>query len=146
MSDTIEKTVFFAASRETVWDFLTRKDKLAKWFHPADQDLREGENYALLELKPDGSSEPLCWGNVLEMVKPERLVYTFTVRPLQGAMTTVTWTLEAVAGGTRLSLRHEGVGAVAGEASLGLLMALDKGWDEHFKSMREGIAAVEMAE
>jgi len=45
---TINKTVFFNASRETVWAYLTEKDKLAQWFHPAENDLLEGEEYKLI--------------------------------------------------------------------------------------------------
>jgi len=45
---TINKTVFFNASRETVWAYLTEKDKLAQWFPPAENDLLEGEEYKLI--------------------------------------------------------------------------------------------------
>lgn len=130
---TINKTIFYTASREVVWAFLTEKEKLAKWFHPANNDLVEGQDYALVD---KDSGQKLCWGNVLEMDKPSKLVYTFTIIPLDGAMTTVTWTLDEIAGGTRLSLKHEGISEAAGEAAMGLLLALDKGWDDHLNSMR----------
>jgi len=136
----ITKSVFFAASRETVWAFLTEKDKLALWFHPAESDLAENQDYALIHKEDDGSTTKQCWGTVLEMDKPFRLVYTFTIKPLAGAMTTVTWTLEEAHGGTKLSLEHEGIGAAAGEAAMGLLMALDDGWDKHLASFRSAIA------
>lgn len=138
-NEIINKSVFFAASRETVWAFLTEKDKLAQWFHPAVSDLVENEDYALIHKEDDGSVTKQCWGTVLEMDKPSRLVYTFTIKPLGGAMTTVTWTLEEAHGGTKLSLEHEGIGAAAGEAAMGLLMALDAGWDKHFASLRSAI-------
>ena len=137
--DTITKTVFFKASRETVWSFLTEKDKLAIWFHPAENDLAEGQPYALVGQSDDGSTTKMCWGNVLEMDPPSRLVYSFTINPLGGELTTVTWTLEEVHGGTKLSLQHEGIGAAAREAALGLSMALDAGWDKHFASLREAL-------
>ena len=108
----ITKTVFFAAAPETVWAFLTEKDKLAQWFHPADKDLKQGEDYTLLD-QHNGMTR-ICWGTVMEMNAPHRLVYTFTVNPLKGALTTVTWTLEQAAEGTRLTLTHEGVEAAAG--------------------------------
>lgn len=139
---TIVKTLFFSAPRETVWAFLTEKDKLAKWFHPANADLVQGENYALLDRD---SGEKLCWGSVLEMRPVSRLVWSFTVKPLNGAMTKVTWELEETAGGTRLSLNHEGVEAAAGEAAMSLLTALDRGWDEHFGKLRDTIKALILA-
>ncbi len=139
---TIVKSAFFKACRETVWAFLTEKDKLAQWFHPAEADLVLGHDYALIQASDDGATSKICWGSVLEMEKPSRLVYTFTVKPLGGRMTTVTWTLEDAHGGTRLSLLHQGVSEAAKEASLNLFMALDAGWDEHLKSLRAAIASV----
>ena len=139
-NDTITKSVFFTASRDTVWAYLTEKDKLALWFNPAESDLEGGQEYALLKIGDDGSTSKMCWGTVLEMEKPSRLVYTFTITPLAGALTMVTWILEEVAGGTRLSLKHEGVSAAAGEAAIGMLMALDAGWDKHIAGLRSALA------
>jgi uncharacterized protein YndB with AHSA1/START domain len=139
-NDTIYKSAIFAASPETVWSFLTQKDKLALWFNPAENDLTKGKPYALLSEAEDGTSSKMCWGTVLEMDKPSRLVYTFTINPLAGELTTVTWTLEEIPGGTKLSLKHEGVGVAAGEGAIGLLMALDAGWDKHLAGLRSAIS------
>jgi len=137
MSDTtITKTIFLNADAGTVWAYLTNKDKLAEWFHAAESDLSQGSDYALMGQADDGSTVRKCWGTVLELKRPERLVYTFTIDPLGGTMTTVTWLLEEAYGGTRLTLRHEGIGAAAGDAALPLLMALDAGWDAHLGRLR----------
>jgi len=130
------KTVFIDAPADTVWAYLTDKDKLGQWFHPAREDLQLNEEYELYDQNDAERADRICWGNVLEMDRPHRLVYTFTVKPLNGALTTVTWTIEPASGGTRLTLVHEGVAEAAGEAALGLLRALDKGWDEHFGRLR----------
>ncbi|MCP5037388.1 MAG: SRPBCC domain-containing protein, partial [Rhodobacteraceae bacterium] len=45
-----------------------------------------------------------------------------------------------ISGGTKLSLLHEGISAAAGEAAMGLLMALDAGWDKHLASLRSAVA------
>ena len=71
---TIIKTVFFAASRETVWSFLTDKDKLGEWYHPAEADLAAGEPYALYKVDADGARARLIWGRVLEMQPFDRLL------------------------------------------------------------------------
>lgn len=135
--NTMIKTIFIAASPDIVWEYLTDKDKLAIWFHPAEADFEAGKPYALVSKNDDGTSEKICWGDVLKMDRPKTLVYTFTIKPLGGAETTVTWTLEATYGGTRLLLEHSGIDKAAGEAALGLLMALDAGWDKHFAALRE---------
>jgi len=132
----INKSIFLAASRETVWSYLTEEEKLALWFHPADADLVKGRDYALIQQADDGTETKICWGDVLSMQKPSSLVYTFTVKPLNGAMTTVSWTLEEIHGGTKLSLKHEGIGEAAKDVAFGPLMALDKGWDEHLAKLR----------
>ncbi|MGB7181893.1 MAG: SRPBCC domain-containing protein [Burkholderiaceae bacterium] len=138
---TITKTVFLPAAPETVWLFLTNKDKLGEWFHPALADLTPGHEYVLVGKDADGQESRICWGEVLDMDRPNRLVYSFTVKPLNGAFTTVTWQLDAIQGGTRLTLVHEGIGQAAGDAALGLLRALDSGWDEHFNKLRSAVTA-----
>ena len=134
---TISKTVFFKASRETVWEYLTDKDKMGEWFFFANADLAEGSNYEFFDKQEDGSHIKRCWGKVLEMQKPSRLVYSFTIDMLGGNMTTITWNLEEVAGGTKLSLSHQGIEKAAGEAALAILTALDAGWDRHFGKLRQ---------
>lgn len=136
----ISKSIFFSAPRETVWAYLTEKDKLGQWFHPAEADLADNQEFTLIRTEDDGSLTKMCWGTVIEMNKPSRLIYSFTIKPLGGAMTNVTWTLEEVQGGTKLSLVHEGIGEAAGAAAMGLLLALDEGWDKHLASLRSATA------
>lgn len=133
--DTITKSIFLAATPETVWQYLTEKDKLKAWFHPAENDLAIGKEYALVKEDQPGSQR-LCWGEVVSMTPPTSMVWTFTVGPLNGAMTSVTWTLEAFGEGTRLTLVHEGLSDAMGDSALGLIFALDPGWDEHFGRLR----------
>jgi len=134
--DTITKTVFFATKPDTVWQYLTQKDKLKQWFHPAENDLVVGKEYALIKEDKPGADR-LCWGEVLSMSPPHSMVWTFTVGPLNGVMTTVTWTLEEFDTGTRLTLVHEGLSDAMEGSVLGLISALDAGWDEHFGRLRK---------
>lgn len=136
MSSTITKTAFFTVQAETVWDFLTKKEKLAMWFHGAEFDLEANQDYALMNKSEDGSKNKIVWGTVQHWEPPHKLVYTFTIAPLNGIMTTVTWILEEAHGGTMLTLTHEGIGAL-GDDALGLIMALDAGWDEHIGALRK---------
>ena len=135
VTTTIQKTIFIKASRETVWSFLTEASKLAQWFHAANANLEEGKPYALLGDASDPESK-MCWGDVQTVDKPSTLIYTFSVKPMGDAVTTVSWTLEEAAGGTRLTLVHEGVGEATEAAGFGVLFALDVGWDKHFEKLR----------
>ncbi len=132
---TLTKTVFLKAPREVVWGYLTESEKLARWFHPAEADLAADQAYALLGKADSGEMVRQCWGKVVHWAPPGKLVYSFTVKPLNGLMTQATWTLEDVLGGTKLTLNHEGIPA-GDVAALGLLAALDAGWDEHFVKLR----------
>ena len=133
---TLRKSIVLAAPRETVWDYLTQPDKLAIWFHPPKVPLSEGQP---LEMFGADSGDLLMWGKVITARAPEYLEYTFTIKPMGDAVSTVKWHLESLEGGTRLSLEHSGL--PEGAEGFGLLMALDKGWDEHLARMRADSAA-----
>ena len=53
------------------------------------------------------------------------------------ATSTVRWRLEDVADGTRLSMTHEGL--PEGSAAFDLILAMDKGWDDHMARMRQSL-------
>lgn len=133
----IEKSIFIAAEPSTVWVFLTDKDKLGTWYHPAEEDLELGKSYSLYRVGDNGERIRQIWGRVLEMRPVGHLVTTFVIDPFGDQETTITWKLDAVAGGTRLSITHEGIAEASGEAAFQFLSALDKGWDLHFADLRE---------
>jgi len=139
MSETrIEKSVFLKAPRERVWEFLTDKDRLGRWFHPADRTLDTPGPYAFMK-SLDEPDVRLCWGEVIKAAAPERLVYTFTHKWLSEHPTRVTWTLKTVASGTLLKLVHDGFEG----APVDVFEALcdhDAGWDEHFVKLRDQAA------
>jgi len=138
-NDTLTKTIILKANREQVWSFLTDKDKLGQWFYRAREDLSDGADFELIGLQDDGSERKNCWGSVQHWQPPSKLVWAFTIKPLDGALTKVTWTLEEVHEGTRLTMVHEGISAAAGEAGFSMLCGLDAGWDRYFGKLREAI-------
>ena len=134
-NSTITKSAFFVTTPEILWSYLTEADKLGEWYHPARQDLQADQDY---ELYNKENGEKWIWGSVLEWNPPKKLVYTFIIPPLEAISSKVTWVLEEAHGGTKLSLTHEGIEEL-GDAALGLLMALDDGWDEHIGSLRKAL-------
>lgn len=138
----IEKSLFLKASPERVWDFLTRPELLARWFHPSDTELVPGAAYALLSNNGDGTK--VCWGDVLEAEPPTRLVYSFTHQWLEGHKTRVEWTLAPVANGTLLKLVHDGFEGAKTDI-FESLCDHDAGWDEHFGNLRECLVETETA-
>ena len=81
------------------------------------------------------TGEKFMWGEVLSAEPYARLVYTFAITPMGEQVSKVTWTLNEVEGGTLLSLKHQGL--PQGVQAFGLLLALDKGWDEHLARLRD---------
>jgi uncharacterized protein YndB with AHSA1/START domain len=131
---TIQKSIYLKASKAQVWDYLTDPDKLAIWFHKPPAPLTHNEDYAMYGAT---SGDKLMWGHVNEAKPHDYLEYTFTIAPMGDATSTVKWTLEEVAGGTRLSLAH--IGLPEGEPAFDLTLALDKGWDDHMGRMRDDL-------
>lgn len=132
----IVKTLYLKAPPEHVWKFLTQADQLALWFHRGAADLVPGGDWVLETNSYGKDGERLCWGKVLEMKEPERLVHTFTHNFLKEVETTCTWTLEGVGGGTILTLVHDGWENFE-EDPFGMAANHDKGWDEHFNHLRK---------
>ena len=131
----IVKTIFLKAPPEHVWKFLTEADRLAEWFHRGGENLTEGGDYILKTNTHGKEGEKICWGKVIEMNPPKRLVHTFTHEWLKGVETKCVWTLEKVKGGTILTLVHDGWEAVQ-EDAFGMAANHDSGWDEHFLRLR----------
>ena len=143
----IERTL--AAPRELVWRMWTDPDHFAAWYGPggatipvAKMDVRVGGTRLLcMEMAtPDGTMQMWFTGEYLEVVEPQRLVYTDSMSDEDGnvkspeemgmpaghpATTEVHVDLEPVTDGTKMVLTHVGVAADSPGAA-GWAMAVDK--------------------
>lgn len=131
----LQKTIYLKAEKSEVWAFLTDPEKLSQWFHRPAAPLKQGADYAMFGTT---SGDKLMWGTVTTARPHDYLEYTFTITPMGDTVSTVSWTLDDVPGGTRLSLSHNGL--PQGAEAFGLTLALDTGWDEHFTRLRTGIS------
>lgn len=135
MTDAVlHKTIYLRATPDQVWPYLTDPDKLGQWFHKPAAPLTSGTSF---EMHGTTSGDKLVWGDVIDARAPEYLEYSFTIKPMGDAVSRVIWRLEAVNGGTRLSLEHSGL--PQGAAAFGLILALDKGWDGHIDTLRGAV-------
>jgi uncharacterized protein YndB with AHSA1/START domain len=111
----LERTVLIRAPRDTVFRYFTDSERWAAWWGAGSTiDARAGGKVTVRY--PNGVQAA---GEVLEISPPERIVYTFgylSGDPVPAGGSRVTIELEAVAGGTRLRLRHALPDAAARDA------------------------------
>jgi uncharacterized protein YndB with AHSA1/START domain len=103
----------FDAPRDLVWTVITDPDRVTHWWGPHGytttveaMEVRPGGHWRYIAHTTGGEDVPFK-GEYLEVVAPERLVYTFIVDVpgLDDKPGTITMTLEEVAGGTKLTER-----------------------------------------
>jgi uncharacterized protein YndB with AHSA1/START domain len=108
-------TVTIAAPAERIFRALTDPAELPKWWGADDMyrttthsaDLRPGGAWRSEGKGADGTPF-FVEGEYLEVDPPHRLVMTWKAPWDGGKLTTVTYTLEPIEEGTKLTLRHEG--------------------------------------
>ncbi len=107
-------TVEIAAPAERVFRALA-SEEIVKWWGSAETyrttkwtgDLRVGGTWRTEGVGPDGRPFSVG-GEFVEIDPPHKLVHTWRADWDGGNVTTVSFRLESIAGGTRVTLRHEG--------------------------------------
>jgi uncharacterized protein YndB with AHSA1/START domain len=123
----LEKDVFINATPERVFQALTRKDEMERWFvQKAEVDLRPG-GAIRLEWGP-GAVET---GRIVVLEPPHRLSYSWEA--LEPSPTTITFELTPESGGTRLHLIHTGIGD--GEDWDNYYTSVNGGWNAHLNNL-----------
>jgi uncharacterized protein YndB with AHSA1/START domain len=111
---TVEVSAIIRAPREQVFDAWLTPARLGSFLCAGDThvsalelDPRVGGEFRVVMTGERGSSEHR--GRFLEIDRPRRLVFTWASPATNGVDTPVAITFEAVDGGTRLVLVHEGL-------------------------------------
>ena len=121
---------------ERVWRALTAPEELAAWLMPNDFAPVVGHKFQF-RVKPQWGWRGIVDCEVLEVDPPRRLSYTWQGDP-KYRVTTVTWILEPVSDGTRLTLKHTGFRGVGGML---LKWMLRSGWKKMFKTSLPDVLA-----
>lgn len=112
-------TVEIKATPERVFRALASED-IAKWWGSPELyrvtewsgDVRVGGQWRSRGVDRDGKPFEVS-GEYVEVDPPKKLVQTWQPKWVDGSVTQVTYRLEAIAGGTRVTVRHEGFGDAA---------------------------------
>lgn len=113
---------------ERVWRALTDPRAIAEWLMANDFEPRVGHRFRF-RAKPQPGWDGTVDCEVTEVDPPRRLSYSWG-NGANEMLTQVTWTLEAVDGGTRLTLDHTGF---SGLGQLAVSFMLQSGWKRMFK-------------
>jgi uncharacterized protein YndB with AHSA1/START domain len=133
-------TVDIAAPPERVFQALASREIVDWWVNPGIFDTREWSGDVRVggrwRATGIGRGKPYALeGEFLEIDPPRKLVHTWQGVGAPGAPSTVTYVLEPVDGGTRLTLRHAGI------ASPEMRGGTSVGWQTSFDRLTEILAA-----
>lgn len=126
MKDHITKEVLLNQDIDKVWNAISKAEEISTWFIKADFKAQKGYQYTF-------TSEPNAKGcttinGIVKQADPYVLIYTWVVA---GATTetTVSWMLESIANGTKLTLKHAGISNYQGETAIAMFDSFDGGWE-----------------
>jgi uncharacterized protein YndB with AHSA1/START domain len=126
MNDTITKEKVFNHPIEKVWNAISKAEEISTWFIKADFKAEKGYQYTFTSAVNEKGCTTIT-GTVKEAT-PYVLVYTWIVADTE-VETTVTWTLETVAEGTKLHLEHLGISNYAGDTAIAMFESFNGGWN-----------------
>jgi uncharacterized protein YndB with AHSA1/START domain len=108
----IVMTRTFNAPRDLVFEAHSSCEHMSNWWGPrqyevasCEMDFRPGGSWRVVHKTPDGSDEQGFRGEFREIIRPERIVWTFEWEGMPGHVSVETLTLEEQNGTTTLTAR-----------------------------------------
>jgi uncharacterized protein YndB with AHSA1/START domain len=132
-------SVEIAAPPERVFQALASREVVAWWVRPGVFDTREWAGDVQVggrwRASGVGNGRPyVLEGEFLEIDAPRKLVHTWHPGGAPGGSTTVTYLLDPLEGGTRITLRHSGF------TSRDVCNNTAIGWETSFERLAESLA------
>ena len=133
----IDRTIDIDATPERVWRALAAAHELSAWFQVRiEGDLKPGGDVWMTSVHPDHAGQRFQV-RIVEMTPPARLVWEWHPGAIDPRVdyskepwTTVTFSLEATARGTRLTVAETGFDAIALERRAHVYKDNSQGWAE----------------
>jgi uncharacterized protein YndB with AHSA1/START domain len=143
VSDVVDGSVVasveIARAPDRVFQALASREVIEWWVNPGVFDTREwnGDVRVGGQWSASGMARGAPYtlvGEFLEVDPPRKLVQTWQMKDMPGAPSTVTYMLEKIAGGTRLTVRHSGLVAPDQRTNVGA------GWRSSFDQLAENMS------
>lgn len=135
--DEVRRTIEIRAARERVWAALTQPEELLRWF-PSE--------YAAVDLRPGGLAS-FVWDEsadeaVVDVVEPlSRFVFRWRPAGLDRPYTTVSFELDEIENGTRLTLVESGFASLPDQIAERSRGENDEGWREELEELKTYLEA-----
>jgi uncharacterized protein YndB with AHSA1/START domain len=134
----VERETLVEASPEEVWEALTDEDRLEEWLAPdVELDPVEGGEIAV----SDG--EDRRTGTVETFEESERFAFTWS-RPGEGE-SFVEFTIEALPGGSRVTVVETPIDSAATNSAAGSTAIAAGGWDSRLARLHRSLSFVLVA-
>jgi len=130
-TNTIERTTVIAADREKIWRALTNPEHFSKWFG-ADIRWERLEVGALITFDMGSQSGT---GKIAAVDKPHRFAFYWTPEAGDPTQTLVTFHLEIVEEGTRVTVTDEGYDALPEKVRRARVEMNTEGWTEQLANI-----------
>lgn len=132
----IVASVEIARTPDRVFQALASREIIEWWVNPGVFDTREwnGEVRIGGSWSASGMARGAPYtlvGEFLEVDPPKKLVQTWQMKDTPGTPSTVTYMLETIPGGTRLTVRHSGIAVPEHRKNVGA------GWRSSFDKLAE---------
>lgn len=134
MMTRIVKEVSIGAPVDTVWRYLSERERISKWLLAINAPPNLGEEFKLTG-PPKGGWDGTIICRVREMQAPRKIAFTWNDN-LLAHDTLVTITLKSENGRTRLRLVHEGWDEVSGDVKRHIADH-SGGWSDHLKILQQ---------
>ncbi len=136
----IEQQIHIRAPRSRVWKALTTPSQFSTWFHAkvSAQEFRPGERADLVSTYP-GHEGTSFFFEVLEIAPEYRFVWQWGpggAKP-EDPLTTVTFELEEVEGGTLVKVTESGFERISLERRAKAFEGNTKGWEIQMRNIHD---------
>jgi uncharacterized protein YndB with AHSA1/START domain len=135
--DEVRRTIEIRAPRQRVWAALTEPNEILGWFptERAEIDLRPGGEASFVW---DESSDEA----IVDIVEPpDRLVFRWRPAGLDRPYTTVSFSLEEIEDGTRLTLVETGFASLPDQIREQSQKGNDEGWRKELEELKTYLEA-----